>query len=55
MRGSLAKEKRKKEADDRQKVYDDLSPAEKLKKLDALFGPGLGAAKERKKLQEQKS
>jgi hypothetical protein len=38
------------EAKERQLISDGLTPAQKLAKLDAAFGTGQGAAKERAKL-----
>ncbi len=42
------------EAKVRQEVHDALTVAERIAKLDALFGPGLGAKKERAKLAKVK-
>ena len=39
-------------AKERQSIHETLSPQEKLMKLDAKFGAGKGAAKERAKLQQ---
>lgn len=41
---------RREEASERQKQYDDLTPAQKLEKLDIRFGVGKGATKERARL-----
>jgi len=46
------KDKKKKEAEERQSKYDSLSPEQKLSKLDQLFGKGMGAKKEREKLKK---
>ena len=48
-RPDLAKFRRE-EAKERQEAYDKLTNAEKLAKLDMLFGKGLGATKQRAKL-----
>lgn len=45
-------EKRRTEAKARQAVTDALTPQQRLANLDAKFGPGLGATKERAKLAE---
>lgn len=44
------KEMRRKDAEERQAAYDKLSPKERLARLDAKFGAGKGAKKERAKL-----
>jgi hypothetical protein len=41
---------KQKQAEERQAVYSALSSKERLAKLDAVLGPGQGAAKERAKL-----
>lgn len=46
---------RQEEALVRQAEYDKLSVAEKLKRLDTLFGEGLGATRQRAKLAKRKS
>jgi len=43
-------EQRRIDATKRQGECDKLTPEERIGRLDALFGGGLGAAKERKKL-----
>lgn len=45
-----SKEQKRIEAKQRQTAYDNLSPAEKLRRLDEKFGKGVGAKKERAKL-----
>jgi hypothetical protein len=45
------KEVKQEEAKARQAAYDKLSPKQKLAKLDAKFGKGKGAAKERARLE----
>ena len=47
------KETRRKEAQERQEAYDKLSPKEKIAILDKRLGKGLGAKKQRAKLQAQ--
>ncbi len=46
------KEQRQEEAQERQATYDKLSPEQKTAKLDQKFGKGLGAKKQRAKLQK---
>jgi len=46
---------RQEEALVRQAAYDKLSVAEKLQRLDTLFGEGLGATRQRAKLAKRKS
>jgi hypothetical protein len=46
----LNKERKQKEAAARQEASDKLTPEQRIAKLDELFGPGLGARKERLKL-----
>jgi hypothetical protein len=41
---------KRKEAVERQTEYNKLSPADKLARLDAMFGPGKGGTNERAKL-----
>lgn len=45
-------EQRRAEATERQKKYDKLSIKEKIDLLDARFGPGQGAARQRARLQK---
>lgn len=40
-------ERKKKEAEERQAAYAKLTIPQKLERLDQLFGPGLGATKQR--------
>lgn len=44
------KEVKRKEAETRQKIYDKLTPKEKVEKLDKKLGSGTGAKRERQKL-----
>ncbi len=44
------KERRQKEAAERQKVTGEQSPKQRLEALDRLFGAGLGAKRERARL-----
>ena len=44
--------KRREEALERQEAYAKLTPHQKLKKLDAKLGPGVGAVRERARLQQ---
>lgn len=44
---------RKSEADQRQQAYDKLTTEQKIEKLDKIFGKGLGAKKQRTRLQEK--
>ena len=44
---------KRKEAESRQEVYGNLSAKEKIAKLDKKFGKGLGAKKERIRLQAE--
>ncbi len=46
----LVTAKRREEAEARQVEYDKKTPQQKIDALDALFGVGLGAAKERARL-----
>ena len=49
------KEERRAEAKKRQAAYNKLTPAQKLAKLDAKFGKGQGAQKQRARLAERMS
>lgn len=49
------KEQKQEEAKARQEAYDKLSPKEKLARLDAMFGKGQGAARERQRLLKPKT
>jgi hypothetical protein len=49
-RNKLRVKQRREEARRRQKAYDLLTPAQKLDRLDARLGVGVGATKERKRL-----
>jgi len=51
VRGKIAKDQRKQMAQDRQEAHDKLTIEQKIDKLDIMFGKGLGAKKERGKLQ----
>ena len=51
--GRLRKEERRKSAQIRQKEYEKITPTQQLAKLDKMFGEGLGAEKERKKLSKK--
>lgn len=42
---------RQNEAKERQAIYDKLTPKQKLAKLDKMFGQGVGAKKERAKIE----
>ena len=44
---------RQAEAKERQKAYDDLTPAQKIARLDAKLGKGVGAKKQRERLAKQ--
>ena len=44
--------KRREEALERQEAYAKLTPHQKLKKLDAKLGPGVGAVRERARLHQ---
>lgn len=44
---------RRDEADTRQDAYDQLTPTEKLARLDTRLGTGVGATRERARLQKQ--
>lgn len=46
------KERKRKEAQERRAISDKILPILKLAKLDSIFGEGLGAKKERAKLQK---
>lgn len=48
-----ARERRVTEAVLRQETYDELTPKQKLAKLDARLGEGVGARKERVRLKRQ--
>jgi hypothetical protein len=58
--GKANNERKRAEAQVRQEAYDKLSPLEKIKQLDSIFGAGLGAKRQRARLalevesQEQK-
>jgi hypothetical protein len=58
--GKANKERKRAEAQVRQEAYGKLSPLEKIKQLDIMFGAGLGAKRQRARLtleaesQEQK-
>lgn len=47
------KEIKRKEAIERQKKYNALTPLEKIKNLNKMFGENQGAKKERSKLKKQ--
>lgn len=47
-------EQKRKEAQERQEKYNNLSIKEKIAKLDKKFGKGIGAKKERAKLRKRK-
>ena len=47
------KEKRKREAKERQEAYNKLSPQQKIASLDNKLGKGIGATKQRAKLQKE--
>ncbi len=47
------KTRKRAEATARQEAYNKLSPAQKLERLDSMFGPGQGAQRERKRLGKQ--
>ena len=47
------KEQRRKEAIERQEAHDKLTVQQKLDRLDAKFGAGKGAARERARLEKQ--
>ena len=47
------KAEKRKEAQSRQAAHDELTPREKLAKLDRKLGKGKGAVKERAKLNER--
>lgn len=53
MRGQAVKERKRNEAKERQEKYDKLTIEQKIDKLDMMFGKGLGATKERAKLQKK--
>jgi curved DNA-binding protein CbpA len=53
MRGKIAKDIRRKAAQERQAAYDKLSIEEKIAKMDKKLGVGQGGKKERAKLQAQ--
>ena len=48
-----SKEDKKEEAIERQAAYKELTPDQKIAKLDAKLGKGVGAKKERAKLSNQ--
>jgi len=50
---TAAKKQRRKEAEERQKAYDNLTTQQKLDRLDKKFGKGKGAAKERARLEKK--
>jgi len=47
------REKKRLEAEQRQRHYDNLSPAEKIRRLDERLGKGVGAKKERSKIMQK--
>ena len=47
------KERKQKEAIERKEAYDKLTVQQKLDRLDAKFGTGKGAARERARLEKQ--
>jgi len=49
-----SKQVKREEAKVRKEKYEALTPEEKVKKLDDKLGVGVGAAKERKRLEEVK-
>lgn len=52
-RTSHYKDRRRKEAEERNKVRAKRNPQEQLARLDKMLGEGKGAVKERKRLKEQ--
>jgi len=50
-RGDAVREERKRNAEARQRQRDELSPEEQLAALDKRLGVGVGAARERARLQ----
>ena len=48
-----SKQQRKEEAAERQALRDSLTPQQQMKRLDALLGVGVGAVKERAKLNKE--
>ena len=50
-----SKEQKREEAEARQKVYDGLSTRQKIARIDARLGIGIGATKERQRLAEKEA
>jgi len=52
-RGPAVQEERRLAAEARQRLRNELTPAEQIERLDARLGAGIGAKRERARLHEQ--